>query len=71
LGVNTDVSKEYIIFIFNVRVVLIGAEINYVSLLKSEDGDGAFFITVGVVTQCFTTPNSAVKPGICYVLLKC
>ena len=69
--VNTDVSMEHIISIFNVRVVLIGAEINYDILLKYEDGDGAFFITVSVVTQFFTTPNSVVKPGIGFVFLKC
>ena len=45
-----DVSKEHIICTFTVRVVLIDAEINYDSLLKCEDGDGAFFITVGVDT---------------------
>jgi len=44
---------------------------NYDGLLKSEAGDGAFFITVGVDTQSFTTPNSAVKTGIGFVFLKC
>ena len=69
--VDTDVSKERAISTFTVRAILIDADINYDNLLKSEDGDGAFFITVGVNTQSFTTPNSAVETGMGFVFLKC